>query len=604
MKKYLQAFITFALVAFLIVIITPLAFSQQETTFKSNAKETSEIFRSQANSESDGESVPENQKQQATPKNNKEESPVVLDGETLFTIKVGGRTTTAEQRAELASEEILKIANNLSISIDSLDLKDFKEVILITAGENIIIAGVTNDDAEAANRPLKELAEEYLQTIKDSISQFREKRSSKHQVLGLIYLLISTIILVILLSIINKIFPIIYRRIETWGNTLFRPLRIQNFQILSAEQEANTFLALFKLIRWALVLGILYIYIPLVLSFFYQTERFGKIVLNSLYAALENVWNAFITFLPNLFFIVLTIVVAYYIIRFCRLIFNALGSEDLSLPGFYPEWAEPTHKLAVILIIAVAAVLIFPYLPGFDSPSFRGLSFLFGALITVGGASAVANLIGGYVIIYTRGFQIGDRVKVGEFVGVVLEKTVLSTRIHTPNNEIVTIPNSIMIASSVINYTATIRDVKEPLILHTTITLGYDVPWRKVHQVLIEAALATSDILEEPAPFVLQTSLDDFYVSYELKAYTNQPSRMPKIYSQLHQNIQDKCNKAEIEIMSPHYSAVRDGHQNTIPENYLPHGYTPPGFRFHPLDQLFNRPQNPSSEQASSEDEG
>ncbi len=600
MKKYLQAFISFALVAFLIVIITPLAFSQQETTFKSNAKETSEIFRSQANSES----VPENQKQQATPKNNKEEAPVVLDGETLFTIKVGGRTTSAEQRAELASEEILEIANNLSISIDSLDLKYFKEVILITAGENIIIVGVTKDDAEAANRPLEELAEEYLQTIKDSISQFREKRSSKHQVLALIYLLISTIILVILLSIIKKIFPIIYRRIETWRNTLFRPLRIQNFQILSAEQEADTFLALIKLIRWALVLGILYIYIPLVLSFFYQTERFGKIVLNSLYAALENVWNAFITFLPNLFFIVLTIVVAYYIIRFCRLIFNALGSEDLSLPGFYPEWAEPTHKLAVILIIAVAAVVIFPYVPGFDSPSFRGLSFLFGALITIGGANAVANLIGGYVIIYTRGFQIGDRVKVGDFVGVVLEKTVLSTRIHTPNNEIVTIPNSTMIASSVINYTATIRDVKEPLILHTTITLGYDVSWRKVHQVLIEAALATSDILEEPAPFVLQTSLDDFYVSYELKAYTNQPSRMPKIYSQLHQNIQDKCNEAEIEIMSPHYSAVRDGHQNTIPENYLPNDYTPPGFRFHPLEQLFNRLQNPASEQAPSEDEG
>ena len=601
MKKYLQALIGFALVAFLIVIITPLAFSQQETTFKSNAKETSEILISQASSESDGESVPENQKQQATPKNNKE-APVVLDGETLFTIKVGGRTTTAEQRAELVSEEILEIANNFSISIDSLALKDFEEVILITAEEDIIMVAVTNDDAEAANRPLEELAEEYLQTIKDSISQFREKRSSKHQAFGLIYLLISTVIFVILLSLINKIFPIIYRRIDTWQNTLFRALRIQNFQILSAEQEANTFLALIKLIHWALVLGILYIYIPLVLSFFYQTERFGKIVFKSLYAALGNVWNAFITFLPNLFFIVLTIVVAYYIIRFCRLIFNALGSEDLSLPGFYPEWAEPTRKLAVILIIAVAAVLIFPYLPGFNSASFRGLSLLFGALITIGGASAVANLIGGYVIIYTRGFQIGDRVKVGDFVGVVLEKTVLSTRIHTPNNEIITIPNSTMIASSVINYTATIRDVKEPLILHTTITLGYDVPWRKVHQVLIEAALATSDILEEPAPFVLQTSLDDFYVSYELKAYTNQPSRMPKIYSQLHQNIQDKCNEAEIEIMSPHYSAVRDGHLNTIPENYLPNGYTPPGFRFHPLDQLFNRPQNPSSQQAPSED--
>jgi small-conductance mechanosensitive channel len=118
-----------------------------------------------------------------------------------------------------------------------------------------------------------------------------------------------------------------------------------------------------------------------------------------------------------------------------------------------------------------------------------------------------------------------------------------------------------------------------PLVLHTTVTLGYDLPWRKVHQALISAALATDDILQNPAPVVWQTSLDDFYVSYELRAYTDKPLKFKIIYTELHQNIQDKCNEVGIEIMSPHYSALRDGNQTTIPVSYLDKNYQAPGFK-------------------------
>ncbi|NJK49024.1 mechanosensitive ion channel, partial [Candidatus Gracilibacteria bacterium] len=139
---------------------------------------------------------------------------------------------------------------------------------------------------------------------------------------------------------------------------------------------------------------------------------------------------------------------------------------------------------------------------------------------------------------------------------------------------VITIPNAAVLGSHVINYSAAASDsATPPLILHTTVTLGYDVPWRKVHEVLTKSALATAQILEEPAPFVLQTSLDDFYVSYELNAFTSSPSIMAKIYSELHQNIQDKCNEADIEILSPHYRAARDGNQTTIPADYLPPDY-------------------------------
>jgi small-conductance mechanosensitive channel len=176
----------------------------------------------------------------------------------------------------------------------------------------------------------------------------------------------------------------------------------------------------------------------------------------------------------------------------------------------------------------------------------------------------VANVVGGVVMVYMRPFQIGDRVKIADTVGDVVEKTLLVTRIRTPKNVEVTIPNSMVLGSHLVNYSTTART--GGLILHTTITLGYDLPWRRVHDVLIEAALATDGILPEPRPFVLQTALNDFHVSYELNAYTDRPGGMARTYSELHQNVQDACAAAGIEILSPLYAATRDGSASTIPQ--------------------------------------
>jgi small-conductance mechanosensitive channel len=133
-----------------------------------------------------------------------------------------------------------------------------------------------------------------------------------------------------------------------------------------------------------------------------------------------------------------------------------------------------------------------------------------------------------------------------------------------------------VLSSHIINYSSS--SAHSGLVLHTTVTIGYDAPWRDVQAALIAAAKATENILDEPAPFVLQTSLDDFFVSYEINAFTNQPQIMAVTYSDLHRNIQDHFNQAGIEIMSPHYATLRDGNRTTIPENYLPKDYTEPSF--------------------------
>ncbi|MCS6783329.1 MAG: mechanosensitive ion channel family protein, partial [Gloeomargarita sp. SKYG98] len=254
-------------------------------------------------------------------------------------------------------------------------------------------------------------------------------------------------------------------------------------------------------------------------------------------------------------------------------------------PGFYQDWIRPTYRLVATLVLALAFMIIVPFLPGFQSPAFQGVS-----IFSLGSTETVSNAVIGIILIYGRAFQVGDVVNIRDVKGRIEEKTLLITRIRTPRNELVTLPNSIVLNSVITNLSATKQILPEqPLFLNTTVTLGYDTPWEKVYRALIAAALRTKGILSEPAPFVWQTALNDFHVSYNLNAATNQPERIPFIYSELHQNIQDCCNEVGIEIMSPAYTAVRDGNHTTIPENYLPKDYQALGMRITPLSRIFFR---------------
>ena len=594
MQKFWRTFSLLVLITFLIVISSPLVSSQVAINSSDNVENSLGIVQAQALSQNEEEIAPETPEQQTNPDRNQPNSkeqkfPVVLDGETLFYFSSLIKGLDAEERAQETSQEIEQVAKNLAITLDSLKIVELEGVRLISSPKDNIIA-LVEADARVLNRQLDELAEEYFQITKEAIAQYREQRSLKRRVLGILIAIFDAVVFVVLLILLNKLIVRIRRQIQAWRETRFRALRIQGLQIFSVDQEVSLLLGFVKFIYWTIVAFLVFLYLAALFYYFPRTRQWGNAILNAISSILLAFGEAAIAYLPKLFTIFLTVFIAYYLIRFFRQFFRAIDRGTLSIPGFYQDWARPTENLMVVLIWALALTVILPLLPGASSPAFQGISIFFGALFTLGGASAIANLVGGFIIIYTRAFQIGDRVQVGDVVGDVLEKTILSTRIRTPKNEIVTIPNANIITSNIKNFTTAERDIHQPLILYTTVTLGYDVPWRKVHQVLIDAALSTPFIVEEPAPFVLQTSLGDFSVSYELNAYTNKPSMMPKIYSQLHQNMQDKCNEADIEILSPQYSAIRDGNQNTIPENYLPQDYKAPGFRLDPISKFFNKP--------------
>jgi small-conductance mechanosensitive channel len=274
-------------------------------------------------------------------------------------------------------------------------------------------------------------------------------------------------------------------------------------------------------------------------------------------------------------------------LRFIKPFFDEIKKGSLPFPGFYPEWGEPTYRLLKIFIIIIATIVIFPYLPGFGSPAFQNVSLLIGVLVSFGSSGVVSNIVAGIILIYTRAFQIGDRVQLSIHRGDIVEKSLLVTRIRTSKNVLITIPNSNLLNGEIINYSASIRETGRPVVFNTLIALSYDIPWQKVHETLIKAALNSRNILEEPLPFVLQKSLSNSWIIYELNAYSNYPNRMSSIYSELHRNILDECNKANIEIMTSTYSSIRDGNKITIPEEYLDDNNSTGGFQLNPIGNLF-----------------
>jgi small-conductance mechanosensitive channel len=243
--------------------------------------------------------------------------------------------------------------------------------------------------------------------------------------------------------------------------------------------------------------------------------------------------------------------------------------------------AKPTYQLTRLIVALFALVVVFPYLPGGRSEALKGVSIFLGLLLSLGSSSAVSNVLAGLVLTYMRPFRTGDRVKIADTTGDVLEKTLLVTRVHTIKNVEVVIPNSSILSNQILNYSALART--RGLILNTTVTIGYDAPWKMVHELLVHAALSADGILADPVPFVLETSLNDFHISYELNAYTDRANDIQNIYSHLHEAIQDSFNKSGVEIMSPTFYALRDGNAVTIPESRRPADYQAPAFRVRDL---------------------
>ena len=347
-----------------------------------------------------------------------------------------------------------------------------------------------------------------------------------------------------------------------------QPLRIQKQEILSAPEVAAILNLTIQILSWILRIYLLLVFLNTVFGLFNWSRDLSESLASRFADVVGSVVGSFVNYIPNLITIVVIVAISYGIVKLIRLIFDGIARQRIKFPGFYPEWSRTSFGLLRMLIIAMTIVVVFPYLPGSDSPAFQGVSIFVGVLLSLGSTSAVANVVAGIVITYTRAFRKGDWVSVAGAEGKIVERTAFVTRIRTAKNVDISVPNASVLSDKVINFSTQARNTG--IALHTGVTIGYDVPWPKVQELLLSAARKTEHIEEQPAPFVLQTALDDNYVASELNAFTKKAGIRPRIFSDLHANILDSFHAAGVEITSPHDRAMRDGNEAAMAEVIVP----------------------------------
>ncbi|TDN62743.1 mechanosensitive ion channel domain-containing protein [Paraburkholderia sp. BL10I2N1] len=324
-----------------------------------------------------------------------------------------------------------------------------------------------------------------------------------------------------------------------------------------------------------LVLALVYFYLIFVLEQFPATEPMGARLSGFLWSLIDRFALGAVSAIPG----VVTVIVIFLLTRAIQSlignVFQAIQSGRLTIPGLHPETAGATRRVITIIVWALAVTVAYPYFPGAQSDVFKGLSVLFGLMVTFGSAGIVNQLMSGMVVIYSRAFRKGDLVKIGETTGIVLRVDTLSVKLVNLRQEEVTIPNALVVGAVVRNYSS-LADQQGGTSLSTSVTIGYDTPWRQVHAMLTIAAGRTRHLLGEPAPFVLQRALSDFYVEYELYASMENPAQRPLILSELHGHILDVFNEYGVQIMSPHFEEQPDANVVVPKSGWFPAPARPP----------------------------
>lgn len=493
-------------------------------------------------------------------------SPVVVDGDTLFYLYTKKGGLSAVQRAQKAGELIESKGKELTIDTNYVYVEHTDIFSDIMYGTEVLFS-VTDTDAMWEGITRDSLTISRKQIVVDKLSQMKSEYGIWRMIKSVIYCILVIIIQFFLYKFTCWGFVKIGKKIQGLKDTKLKSIKIQTYELLNTEKQVALLLAAKRVIKYIVIILQLLISLPIIFSIFPSTKGFALQLFEYFLIPVKMIVNGIIDYIPNLITILVIWYVTRAIVRLARYIAREIENGNLKLKNFFPEWAMPTFYIVRIILYAFMIAMIYNYLPGSDSGVFQGISVFIGLIISLGSSTLIANLMAGLVITFMRPFRVGDRIKLNDTTGDIIEKTPLVTRVKTPKNEIVTVPNSFVMSSLTTNYSSSAQEYG--LIIHSDVTFGYEVPWQQVHQLMIQAALATPYIESEPRPFVLQTKLDDWYVVYQINAYTRHPEQMTLIYSNLHQHILDLFNEAGIEIMSPHFMGVRKTDQVIIPEEYL-----------------------------------
>ena len=468
--------------------------------------------------------------------------PVIAEGDTLFYLFTKRGGYAPQQRAQMTGAAIEEIGKRFNLRPDSVSI-DHSDIVSDLMYGNKVLLSLTDQDALWEGVSRDSLAKERRQNVITKLHEMKAEHSVWRMAKRILYFLLVIVGQYLLFRLTNWLFRKLKVRILRLKDTKIKPVSIQGYKLLDAQKQANLLVFLAGIGRYILMGIQLVITVPLIFIIFPQTEGLAYRLLGYIWNPIRNIFVDIIDYIPNLFTIVVIWYAVKYLVRMVLYLAREIEAGRLKFNGFYPDWAMPTFHIVRFLLYAFMIAMIYPYLPGSKSGVFQGISVFVGLIVSLGSSTVIGNIIAGLVITYMRPFKMGDRIKLNDTTGDIIEKTPLVTRIRTPKNEVVTVPNSFIMSSHTVNYSTSAREYG--LIIHSEVSIGYDVPWRQVNQILIDAALNTPGVVDDPRPFVLETSLSDWYPVYQINAYIKEAHKMAQIYSDLHQTFRISLMKRE-----------------------------------------------------------
>jgi small-conductance mechanosensitive channel len=430
-----------------------------------------------------------------------------------------------------------------------------------------------------ARETLDQAAQNAVQELSRVVTETRESRNVSAMLRSAGLAALATTILLVLVWILRRVRGWLAERIMPLAEKKSSQLRVGGEAIFHGEWVLGVVSWVLAIIYWFLILLLLYEWLGYILARFPYTRPMGERLMQYLFDVVTGIAGSMLSSIPKLLIALIIFLIAKAIVNILRSIFDRVEQGQISVSWLDHDTVRPTRRLVSAAVWLFALAMAYPYLPGAQTEAFKGLSVLIGLMISLGASSLVGQAASGLILMFTRTMRSGEYVSINDKEGTVVELGLFTTRIRNGLGEELTMPNSLILGTVTKNYS---RMVHGPgFILSTTVTIGYDTPWRQIHAMLLEAARRTAGVLEDPPPRVFQLALSDYYPEYRLvcQAIPTTPLPRAEVLTALHANIQDVFNEYGVQIMSPHYMTDPAEAKVVAEQDWFAAPAAPPGGR-------------------------
>lgn len=456
-------------------------------------------------------------------------------------------------RAARASERLANLPSDASewrIAASEATVGQYTG-LLVSVNDQYVFAILTADLDSDSNETLQAAADRATTQLRVALEARSQQRSVSHLVRSVVLSIAATLLLAIALWFVMRATRRMKARLDQTAMKRSRKIEVAGFDLEPVFHSLSRTMT--GLTGWALAVVFIYLWLTFVLLRFPYTQPWGQQLGAFLLSIFTTLGSGILNSIPGMFTVVVIFLLTRIFARLVSGVFKQVEKGDLTVPWLHADTARATRYLVVVLIWIFAIVVAYPYVPGSNTDAFKGVSVLLGVMLSLGSAGLVNQIMSGLVVVYSRAFKPGEFVQVGDDFGVVTDVGMLSTKIITRKKEEITIPHAVLVGAKTVNYSRHAAGGEAKV--STNVTIGYDAPWRQVHELLLEASDRTAGVRKEPAPRVWQRALSNFYVEYELVVSLDHPEQRVQLLSELHTHIQDTFNEAGVQIMVPAFES-------------------------------------------------